>query len=459
MIKKTIAAIMILTMMFFSVNINAGDELKTIPEYTALFGEMLSIAAETNIYESVNEKVLFEAAMEGMFSAIDGYSDLMTIEETEGFKDSIESNYVGIGVRLDNVDSQNIIIEVFRGSPSKEAGIRDGDIIISVDGVDTESYSIDALLEVLLGDEGTSVDLGIRRGLDEIVYTLTRRPITIPTVEELPISPDEIEADIADKTAYVRVNSFGQTTDFDFLNIVEELTEKGVEYLILDLRDNSGGYTNPAINMCKAIVPMGKVISFVDGAGEETSYYSTAVTVPFKQIVTLTNENTASSSEILTSAIQDSGIGITVGENTYGKGISQYFYQVDTDYYIKITGQEFYSRNDNKIHQVGIAPDVFVEVPSYITSNYRMYKGEDKEEVLQMEKVLSFLGYDVGVPDTVYDAKSHEAVYKFQADSGLHPYGICDYTTIGALNEALYLSLIANDVQLDAAIDWLENNY
>lgn len=459
MIKKTLATIMILSMMVFSVNINAGDELKTIPEYTALFSEMLTLASETSIYESVNEKVLFEAAMEGMFNAIDGYSELMTIEQTEGFKDSIESNYVGIGVRLDNIDNQNIIIEVFRGSPSKEAGIRDGDIIISVDGVNTEGYSIDQLLEILLGDEGTSVDLGIRRGLDEITYDLTRRPITIPTVEEIDLEESDMDVRLLDKTAFIRVNSFGQNTDVDFDVIVEAVTARGVEYLILDLRDNSGGYTNPAINMCKSIVPMGKVISFVDGQGEETNYYSSAVDVPFKQIVTLTNENTASSSEILTSAIQDSGIGITVGENTYGKGISQYFYQVDSDYYIKITGQEFYSRNGNKIHQVGIAPDVFVEIPNFITSQYRMYKGEDKDEVLQMEKILDYLGYDVGTPDTIYDAKSHEAVYKFQADQGLHPYGICDYTTIGALNEALYLSVMAKDVQLEAAILWLENNY
>ncbi len=448
--------IMILVLLITSLGINAGDEVRTIDEYTQLTGSMMELIMGATIDETIDERVLFEAAMEGMFGALDPYSDFMTIEATDEFTNSIETNYVGVGIQLNNVEGKNIIEKVFNGSPAEAAGVRAGDVIISVDGVDTESYDIDALLAVLLGESGTYVDLGVRRSGLDIIYTIGRASITIPTVDTMGLGTiDGIDPALASETAYIQINSFGLTTDTLFTEYMNEAITSGAKYLILDLRDNSGGYTSSAIAIAKALIPAGKVITFVNADGTENTDYSTTTNPPFEKIITLINRNTASSSEILASALQDSGISVMVGENTYGKGISQMLYQVDPEYYIKITAQEFFSRNGNKIHGVGIKPDYELIVPSYVAGDYRLYMKEDNEDVFKMEAILDYLGYDVGVPDTYYDELTYKAVYAFQKDAGLFTYGVADYTTQRVLNETLYTTVFNEDRQLNEALEVL----
>lgn len=455
-ISKTFISFIIIMIFIVSLGINAGDEIRSIQEYTALQAEMMETILDTTIYD-VNERVLFEAAMDGMFSALDDYSQFMTVEATDDFTNSIETEYVGVGIQLSNDGTNNVILKVFQGSPAEAAGVRAGDVIISVDGTDTEDWEIDPLLDILLGESGSFVDLGVRRGTQEIVFTIGRAQITIPTVEIYDIEDvADIDSDLAGQTAYIVVNSFGQNTHFDFSTYMQAALNEGAKYLILDLRSNSGGYTTPSIEMAKMLIPAGEVITFINSDGRETTYHSYIDESPFEEIITLTDEFTASSSEILASALQDSGASVLVGEKTFGKGISQYLYQVDPEYYIKITGQEFFSRNRNKIHGVGISPDYEMVVPDYIPGNYRLYEREDDEDVLVLEQILDYLGYEVGTIDTYYDNATTQAVYAFQADSGLHPYGIADYTTQAALNDALYASINADDKQLAKAIEVLE---
>jgi len=457
MIKKTIFMTMILVLLITSLGINAGDEIRTIDEYSTLSAEMMELIMSTTIDDSMNEKVLFEAAMKGMFDALDPYSEFLTIEETNQFTNSIETEYVGVGIQLTNISGKNVITKVFKGSPADSAGVIDGDVIISVDGIDTEDYDIDTLLDVLLGEAGTTVSLGVRRGEKDMLFAIARAAIIIPTIEGMDLTTlDGIDSTLASETAYIKINSFGLTTDIQFEEYMNDALASGAKYLILDLRDNGGGYTSSAINIARAIVPEGNIITFVNADGLENTYYSLVTNPPFEKIITLINENTASSSEILASALQDSDISEMVGEKTYGKGVSQYLYQVDPEYYVKLTAQEFFSRNGNKINGVGIVPDYVVPVPSYVAGDYRLYLKEDKEEVYRMEAILDYLGYDVGVPDTYFDEMTYKAVFAFQKDMGLYPYGVCDYTTLRVLNETLYYSVQEDDKPLAEAIVLLQ---
>ncbi|MBN2221154.1 MAG: S41 family peptidase, partial [Vallitaleaceae bacterium] len=402
----------------------------------------------------VTRKELFEAAMKGMTGILDDYSVFYTEEESKTFLDSLSSNYVGIGVQIQSINNQLVITEVFEGGAAKESGIQVNDIIFKVENESIEGFDMNTVVSKIVGEEGTYVNIEFMRGSESLVLELERRKIHIPTVVRKNL--DEVYpeyAGIMDRVAFVEISSFSDETDEDMALLSTQLQAEGIEFLIIDMRGNGGGYLQTAINLGNLLIPKGQILRLVDKKGIESIYESPLEKAPFSMAI-LVDEQSASATEIFSAAAQDSKIATIIGETTYGKGVAQYIFPLASDHLVKLTSQEFYSRENKKINGVGVIPDIEVKNPNAIYSEIKLYSGDQNEEVEQVEEILSYLGYFKEKPDQKFDYKTAAAVKAFQSEVGLYSYGVCDFTTQRKLNEELNKELAVKDLQIHAALEF-----
>lgn len=452
-LKRSLALITIISILLIPLNVLAEDEIKTSEQYSEEFREIMDLVIDKYLDESITEKDLFESAVEGMFGTLDKYSQFFTKEEKESFTRNIEKSYVGIGVELSQVDEFVVINKVFKGGSASEGGVEVGDVIKAINGQSAKNFTPSEVAERVIGEEGTEVTITFERNREEYTITLTRTVVNLITVEQEEIKNlyEDLDDEVAKQIGYINITSFAQNTDKEFTNVISKAKEEGIKYLILDLRDNSGGYVNQAVNVCNEIVPEGPVLHFINKSGRQIEYSSDLEEAPF-EIVALINGNSASATEFVAAAIKESGIGVLVGENTYGKGVAQYMYSLSSEYMIKLTVEEFRTRNGNVVHEKGVSPDYLVEIPKLIDSDERFYLNDEFEQIYNVESILKYLGYEVENPDSKYDRASYNAIYKFQQDVGLYPYGVCDFTTQKKLNEKYRKSIVKNDIQLNKAL-------
>lgn len=409
----------------------------------------------------VNKQALFEAAMQGMFRSLDAYSSFFNSDQTAQFLNNTDNVFVGIGVQLLVKNGRFEIIKVFDGGDAKTQGVEVGDQIIKVKGQSTEGLTIEELIQQLKGQADSRVELTILRGQTERTFQLLRKKIVLPTVirheldDRVDIDSKKLGQDLKDQTLYLEISNFGQTTAKDFEKQLKDGQQEGKKLLLLDLRNNPGGYLTSVLEIANMLIPKAKVVTFVDKQGKEMPYYSNLAKAPY-QVVLLVNENSASASELLAAALKDNQIAVVVGETTYGKGVAQKMDLSHKEYSYKMTVQEFFSPKGNKINGVGVKPDVVVTIPSYVLPVRRLYTGDKGKDVYQTEAILHYLGYLPVQPDQLYDVQTVKAVKQFQKVSGLYVGGLLDLTTQSKLNEALRQSVRQHDPQLAAALSQLK---
>jgi len=260
-----------------------------------------------------------------------------------------------------------------------------------------------------------------------------------------------------EKVAAYQLTSFADKSDEDLSVEIKKSIAAGATYLLLDMRNNGGGYLETVENISKEILPAGNIVTLKDKEGTSTTTKSSLAKAPFT-IVLLVNGSSASATEIFAAAVKDSNVGVILGEKTYGKGVAQSIYQVGTDYYTKVTTQEFYSPKGNKINGVGVTPDIIVDIPSLITVEERLFIGDKKAEVKNVEDILAFLGYFEETPDEKFTGATFTAIKDFQKSVGLYAYGVGDFTTQNKLNLEYSKAFASNDVQLKRAIEWIEKD-
>lgn len=435
---------------------NVAVSAKETSEFLEDFGDLIEMIMNSYAGGDVTEEELFEAAMDGMASILDDYSVFYNDEEAQTFIDSLSSEYVGIGVRIKMIADQVVITEVFEGGAAYDAGLQANDIISKVSGEDASLYELNELVSKIVGDEGTYVTIEFLRAGEAFTLELERRFVHIPSVTTLELDQEDLglTEEQAGKIHSIAVSSFKDETDDDFIEEVNKATELGVDYLLIDMRENGGGYLSSAVHMLETVVPEGNIVTLISKEGTNTTYESELDEVPF-QVVLLVNENSASASEIFAAAIKENGDGVVIGEQTFGKGVAQNIYHIGDDYLMKMTTSEFFSPNMNKINTIGVEPDVIVDTPEYVYSDKRFYKSDVDEEIINVEGMLKFMGYFNEEPDDTYTESTFYAVKSFQADKGLYAYGVCDYTTQSKINSEYMLAVENNDVQLQAAIDWI----
>jgi len=260
-----------------------------------------------------------------------------------------------------------------------------------------------------------------------------------------------------DQIIAYKLSSFSLNSDQEMDKVIQEGIDSGAKYMIIDLRDNGGGYLNIVVDMLKKLLPEGNLVTLRDKHDIDKVYTSDLQNPPFKLAV-LTNGNSASASEIFAAAVKDTDIGVIIGERTYGKGVAQQMFEIDGEYLVKITSQEFFSRKGHKINGIGVEPDILVDVPENLRGEQRYFSGDEAKGVKDIEGMLRFLGYFDEEADEVYDQATYKAVYHFQKDNGLYPYGVCDYVTQDKMNRVYSQEKEGNDLQLNAAIDWIMND-
>jgi carboxyl-terminal processing protease len=248
---------------------------------------------------------------------------------------------------------QVTITKVYRGTPAEEAGLKDGDILISVEGIDATSMEVSALVQHIRGEEGTKVHMVIYREStgETLNITAERRNVILPSIE------GEM---LEDGIGYIQILEFQSNTDEQFEEMILKLKKEGMKGMIIDVRANPGGLLSSVVNMLDYMLPEGMITYIEDKYGNRQEYRSNKSCIDMP-IVVLVDQNSASASEIFAGAMKDYNYATLVGVTTFGKGIVQNIIPLSDGDAIKLTTAKYYTPNGNYIHGVGVAPDVEVK--------------------------------------------------------------------------------------------------
>jgi len=261
--------------------------------------------------------------------------------------------FTGIGITIEMVPEGVKVISVITGSPAEEVGFKSGDLLISAAGQSLVGLSAEQAIILLRGIEGSVVQVGFKRGPETRTVSVTRRAIQVPTV-----SGDVLSGHIG----YVDLNSFGSDTPAEFKTVINHLKTQNVDAWIVDLRDNGGGFLSSAIDLAGYFIGSDVAVQIKDRTGTFNSYKAPEPGVRLSQpVIFLTNENSASASEILTAAVKDYQKATIVGTTTYGKGTVQSMFSLSNGGVLKMTVDHFYSPLRHEINKVGVIPDVLIE--------------------------------------------------------------------------------------------------
>ena len=311
-----------------------------------------------------------------MYSLDDPYSTYYTAEEFKSVQESNNGSYCGIGVQVSqNVHTGTItVIKVFKGSPAAKAGMLPGDVITAVGDVSASGMDLGLLVsDHIKGEEGTEVSITVYRESDdaEVELTMKRAIVENPTVEY-----DMLE----EKIGYISLSSFEEVSAHQFQTAVDDLVNKGAKGLIVDLRNNGGGVVSAAEAIADYMLPDGKKVVSFKGKGVKDSTYESKdghqVDVP---IVLLVNGQSASASEVLTGALKDNDWATVVGTKTFGKGIAQGVFPMPDGSAMKLTTTYYYVPSGECIHEVGIEPDVEVELDEGAKNQINIPRDEDNQ--------------------------------------------------------------------------------
>jgi carboxyl-terminal processing protease len=304
---------------------------------------------EANYADPVDaDKAIYDGAIPGMLHSLDPHSNFLDPQEYAAFRESQEGRYYGVGMIIQPRNNQTMVQAPFEGSPAAKAGIRPGDIILSIDGKDCNGLTTTQVADLLKGAKGTAVHVLIEReGWEEpIPVTLTRDEIPRPGVEFSEL--------VRSGVGYVHVSTFNdQTTDSDLTEALKQLDWSKLDGLVIDLRENGGGLLNQAVGMADMFLEKNELVVSDRGRNSpEERFYAVrgnqGIDVP---LVILVNRDTASASEIVSGAIQDHDRGLIVGETTFGKGLVQKEYELSEDTALLLTTARYYTPSGRLIQR------------------------------------------------------------------------------------------------------------
>lgn len=337
--------------------------------------EKLDKVIDKNYMEEVDEEALVEGIYKGYVAGLgDPYSNYFTRQEYKDLMESSSGVYFGIGASVSQDITTGIIkiVKPFVSSPAYEEGLLPEDILYKVDGEEVTGKDLTEVVSKIKGPEGTTTDLTIiREGEnDELEFVVPRRKIEIPTIEHVLLD---------NQIGYISILEFDQVTVQQFKDAIKELDSQGQRGLIIDVRDNPGGLLDAVSEMLNRILPEGLIVYTEDKYGKREEIRSDGKESFDKPLVVLTNGNSASASEIFAGAIQDYEIGTIVGTTTFGKGIVQSIFPFSDKSAIKVTVSKYFTPKGRDIHDIGINPDVEVELNEELRRKVVIEKDEDNQ--------------------------------------------------------------------------------
>ena len=306
-------------------------------------------------YRPVDVDKLSEAGVNGMLKSLkDPYTVYLTPKEVQEFEEKERGSYSGIGASLQKTEDGLVITSVFDGSPAKAAGLVPGDRILSVDGKSTKSVAIETSISRIKGEEGTTVVLSIQskdKTKPASDVKVVRRTIEIPETSK------RIIDDKGTKVGYVQLYEFGGLAGRDVRENVDELSKKGAEWFILDLRYNGGGLLTQAVDVT-GVFQTGLVTSTAGLHSPEEELTATGPVATDKPMVVLVNGFSASASEIVTGALKDHDRATIIGTKTFGKGLVQSIVDLGNGAALKLTTAVYLTPDGTNINKKGITPDI-----------------------------------------------------------------------------------------------------
>lgn len=330
---------------------------------------------EEYLGEIKDEEELIEYAVKGYVAGLgDEYTEYLTREEYEELMIDVNGDYVGIGIYMSQDIYGNVVILLpIEGSPAEEADLRTGDIITKVNGEECIDMELSVVANKVKGEEGTTVNLEILRDEEILNKTVERR-----TVEINPITAEVLEGNIG----YIEILSFDNECSKEFEEKLDELLQKNIKSLIIDVRNNGGGIVTEAIDISELFISKGNTIMIE--LDKDSKEYRTIAKTDAKinsdiEVIVLANENSASASEIFVGALKENGAAKIVGTKTFGKGVMQEIVPVSSGGALKLTIEEFRTPNGNVINKKGIEPDVVIE------------DNEETEKDEQLQKAIEIL--------------------------------------------------------------------
>lgn len=357
----------------------AGNNVKYVPISSNDGGISTTLASFRKIIDKkflgeIDEEKVLQETIRGYVKGLDDpYTEYMTKEEMQEFSSDVMGNFDGIGIYLTQDTEKNaiLIISPIKDSPAAKAGILPGDIITKVDGV---SYTGEQLTEAsnkIKGETGTTVKLEILRDGKLLDFEVKRENIKINHVEGKILN---------NNIGYIEFNSFDQGCSEEFKQKLEELQKQNMRSLIIDIRSNGGGLVDEALKIADYLTDKGSTLLITtDKDGKEEISKSENDSIVNVPIIVLTNETTASASEILAAALKDNGKAKIVGTKTYGKGVIQELLTLTDGSGLKITTNEYYTPNRNKINEVGITPDIEVKLDTELENQLVIEEKDDNQ--------------------------------------------------------------------------------
>lgn len=420
-------------------------------DYTSLYQGALKRLLETN-------PELYHEALKGMLASIDEHSEYYTAEEAKVLYQNLSGEITtGIGVTIEFTEKYGAVVtSVIPGTPAERAGIRVGDILVSADGVSLIGLKSETILSMIRGEKGTTVVVGVERDGASLSFTMVREPLMGTSVTH------EIFEEDGKKVMVIRVYGFLSNTAEKFKESLAAAKKEKVENLIIDLRDNGGGLLDQAVAMADCFVPEGAVITTQDQRIQMFNQVFKGSEGKKEQfnIVLLMNEYSASASEVFAAALRENELATIIGTRSYGKGTIQSISNLQTGGAIKYTMGFYLTPLGNNINKLGLVPDIYVEntlekmnPDCFGTFLYdKVYQEGDKGESIRVAKdILHFLGLYQGEINEEYDRDLYYAVYAFQSQTNLYPYGVLDLTTQLELRNRLGMTNREHDDQITEA--------
>lgn len=323
-----------------------------------------------NYNGEIDNHQLFDGALKGMVESVgDPYTVYLNKKDFQQLSEMTVGSFGGIGIVFGKRGNDYVVISALEDNPGAKAGIKSGDIITAIDDKSTREMNMEQVANKIRGKYGTTVTLELKDKEGKLrKVNVVRAEIKNPSVAGQMLANTKI--------GYIRIAIFNENTGDDFAKKYAELEKQGMQALVLDLRENPGGILDAGVDVARMLVPKGPIVSVIDKNGNKFEETSSLEKVKYPLAV-LVDHGSASASEIVAGAIKDTKSGKLFGVKTFGKGSVQSVYRLDNNTAVKITVAKYYTPSGVSIHNVGIEPDVKVELPDDATVDVQLKAAED----------------------------------------------------------------------------------